>query len=394
MKQIAALELVDTIRQPPYSKEAENNVLGALMLDNRVFDDIADVINENDFFHRTSRLIFKAIGILAQASQPFDVMTLSDWLEKRNELEEVGGLGYLGTLAKNTATVANAKAYANIVRNYSVERHLLVTANDIQSTVYGTGTTQEKLDHAQTSLLSVINNAVTKGETESTNQILMRVINQIDAAFHNKGQVPGLRTGFIDVDKVTSGLQNGDLIIIAGRPSMGKTALAMNIASHVVTQGDPVMVFSLEMPSDQLIKREISAIGGVDHAKLRSGQLGDEDWPKVTYATSVLSNDKLIIDGCKSLGLLELKARARREMRKQKLKLIVVDYLQLMRISGDRNRNEEIGDLSRGLKQLAMELNIPVIVLSQLNRSLEKRPNKRPIMSDLRDSGEIEQDAM
>lgn len=390
----------EALKLPPYSIEAEQSVLGSLMIDNSAWDQVADMISEVDFYRKEHRLIFQAIAAQAEESKPSDAVTLSEWLDSNNELNNVGGLSYLGLLAKNTPTAANIKAYANIVRERSIMRQLVSVGTEIASSAYNPEgrNSAELLEHAEQKVFKIAEQGA-KGRKgyQSIRHLLTKAVDRIDKLFQMDSHITGVATGFDDFDEKTAGLQPADLVIVAGRPSMGKTTFAMNIAEHAaIKQGLPVVVFSMEMPGEQLAMRMMSSLGRIDQHKLRTGRLGDEDWPRVTSAVGILSEAPLYIDDTPALSSTELRARARRLKREHgDLGLIVIDYIQLMQSSGGskENRATEVSEISRGLKALAKELNVPVVALSQLNRSLEQRPNKRPIMSDLRESGAIEQDA-
>ncbi|MES0328330.1 MAG: replicative DNA helicase [Gammaproteobacteria bacterium] len=388
----------DNLKLPPHSIEAEQAVIGGLLLDNRAWEKIADRIHEKDFYRHDHRLIFRAIGSLESKTQPFDVVTLSESLAYNEELEEVGGLAYLGRLAKDTPSAANIVAYADIVRERSVLRQLIGVGTDIAESGYrpeGRGTT-ELLETAEKNVFAIAEQKV-RGQTgvRAISQVLSKTVEQIDHLFETKGAVSGVATGFTDLDKMTTGFQPGDLVIVAGRPAMGKTTFAMNVAeTAAISGGLPVVVFSMEMPGEQLAMRLISSLGRIDQHHIRTGELTDEDWPRITSSISMLSETKLFIDDTPAMSPSEVRARARRIKREHGLGLVVIDYLQLMQIAGgSENRATEISEISRNLKALAKELGIPVIALSQLNRGLEQRTDKRPIMSDLRESGAIEQDA-
>lgn len=389
----------DSLRIPPHSIEAEQSVIGGLMLDNDVWDQVADVILPSDFYRQDHRLIFDAIAKLADESSPFDVITLAEYLKKFDELDNAGGLAYLTALAKNTPSAANIKAYASIVRERSVLRQMIHVGTEISNSAYNTEgrSTSEILDVAEQSVFKIAEQTM-RGRAGLTNikKFLTDAVDRIDTLFTQEGTVTGIPTGYTDFDEKTSGLQKSDLVIIAGRPSMGKTTFAMNIAEHAAIKAKaPVAVFSMEMPGEQLALRLMSSLGRIDAHKIRTGQLEDEDWPRITSSVSMLSEAPIFIDDTPALSPNELRARCRRLAREHgDLGLIVIDYLQLMQVPGMRdNRTGEISEISRSLKALAKELNVPVIALSQLNRSLEQRPNKRPVMSDLRESGAIEQDA-
>ncbi len=372
------------------------------MLDNNSWDLVADRVVEEDFYRGDHRLIFRSIASLAEDNKPFDVITLSEWLESNNEIENVGGLAYLGTLAKNTPTAANIAHYADIVRERSVLRSLISASNNIAGSAFNTEGRKvaEILDSAEQEIFKIAEQGSRNQKGfEDMKTLLARAVDKIDMLFNSEaGAVTGIATGFTEFDKITTGLQNSDLIIIAGRPAMGKTSFAMNIAEHAATkEKKSVAVFSMEMSGEQLATRLISSLGRINANKVRTGQLDDDDWQYLTKAVSQLQESKIFIDDTGALTPTELRSRVRRIARANSgLDLVVIDYLQLMTGSGkaaSENRATEISEISRSLKAMAKEMNIPVIALSQLNRSLESRPNKRPIMSDLRESGAIEQDA-
>jgi len=391
----------DSLQQlkiPPHSIEAEQAVLGGLMLDNQTWDHIADKVVESDFYRQDHRSIFRAIESLADKNQPFDVVTLSEWLEPRGELENAGGLSYLGVLAKDTPSVANIRAYADIVRERAILRGLIGVAGEIADTAFNPGgrESREILDDAERKVFEIAEQGMRgKQGFRPLKSLVKGAVEYIDTMNERGDGLIGVSTGYEDLDQLTSGLQAGDLVIVAGRPSMGKTSFAMNIAEYaVIKQQQPVAIFSMEMPGEQLALRMLSSMGRINQQRLRTGRLQDEDWPRLTSAVELLANAPMFIDDTPALTPTELRSRARRLAREHKgLGLIVVDYLQLMQGSGGENRATEISEISRGLKALAKELKVPVMALSQLNRSLEQRPNKRPIMSDLRESGAIEQDA-
>ena len=388
----------DKLKLPPYSIEAEQSVLGGLMIDNSTWEQVADQIAEEDFYRRDHRLIFRAITALAENDQPLDVITLSEWLEQQKELENVGGLSYLGALAKNTPTSANIKAYADIVRVRSVLRQLIRVSTEIAESAYNTEgkSSAEILDKAEQQVFQIAEQGARTGKGyQSVTELMGATLEKIQTLFENDAAYTGVPTGFDDFDGKTSGLQPSDLIIIAGRPSMGKTSFAMNIVESVAVKAkQAVAVFSMEMPGDQLVMRMLSSLGRIDSNKVRTGKLDDADWPRLTSAVNILNEAPIFIDDTPGMSPMEIRARARRIKKEHGLGLIVIDYLQLMQLSGSsENRATEISEISRSLKGLAKELQVPVIALSQLNRSLEQRPNKRPVMSDLRESGAIEQDA-
>jgi replicative DNA helicase len=389
----------ESLKVPPNSIQAEQSVLGGLMLDNQTWDSVSDKVVETDFYRRDHQLIFRTIEKLADQQIPFDVITISETLEATSELEAVGGLSYLGMLAKDTPSAANIVSYANIVRDRSVLRQLIHVGTEISDSAFNTEgrDTADLLEHAEREVFKIAEQRQRgQGGFTSIKSLLAKAVDKIEMLFEQGSHITGAATGFTDLDELTSGLQPSDLIIVAGRPSMGKTAIAMNMAENVAIKGGkPVAVFSMEMPGDALAMRMMSSLGRIDQHKVRTGKLEDHEWPRLTSAISLLGETKLFIDDTPALTPTEVRSRARRLTREHgQLGLIVLDYLQLMQSpsSGD-NRVQQISDISRGLKALAKELNVPVVALSQLNRNLEQRPNKRPMMSDLRESGAIEQDA-
>ncbi len=389
----------ESLRIPPHSIQAEQSVIGGLMLDNSAWDQIADRVVEIDFYRREHQLIFRTIELLADRTKPFDVVTLSEELERHGKLDEAGGMVYLGTLAEDTPSAANICAYADIVREHSVKRQLIRVGTEVADSGFlpEGRESAELLDEAERKVFEIAERgAKNRGGFESIKSLLTKAVDKIERLFEQNEPITGLSTGFTDLDDKTAGLHPADLVIVAGRPSMGKTAFAMNIVENVaINSGMPVLVFSLEMPGESLIMRMLSSLGRVDQTRLRNGKVEAEEWPRITSAISMLSKAKIFIDSTPAMSPLEVRTRARRIMRDQgELGLIVIDYLQLMQVPGTKeNRTNEISMISRSLKALAKELNVPVIALSQLNRGLENRPNKRPIMSDLRESGAIEQDA-
>lgn len=390
---------LDSLKIPPNSIQAEQSVLGGLMLDNQTWDSVSDKVVESDFYRRDHRLIFKTIEQLADKQIPFDVITISESLEAIGELENSGGLSYLGMLAKDTPSAANIVTYANIVRDRSVLRQLIHVGTEISDSAFNTEgrETADLLENAERQVFMIAEQRQRgQGGFATIKTLLARAVDKIEMLFEQEGSITGAATGFTDFDELTSGLQPADLIIVAGRPSMGKTTIAMNMAEHIAIKGDkPVAVFSMEMPGDSLAMRMMSSLGRIDQHKIRTGKLEDDEWPRLTSAINMLAETKLFIDDTPALTPTEVRSRARRLAREHgQLGLIVLDYLQLMQSpsSGD-NRVQQISDISRGLKALAKELNVPVVALSQLNRNLEQRTNKRPMMSDLRESGAIEQDA-
>ena len=388
-----------TLRLPPHSLEAEQAVLGGLMLVNTVWDEIADQLLEDDFYRNDHRLIFRAIRHLAEHSQPFDQVTVHEWLETHHSLEAAGGSEYVQFLAHEIPSAANVRAYAKIIRERSIRRDLIRTATDIANLAYDAQgrNSQDLLNDAEQRIFAIAERgARANAGFANIKDLLTRTVERIDTLFQSDSSVTGLPSGWIDFDDMTSGLQPGELIVVAGRPSMGKTAFAMNIAEYAAIHvGCPVAVFSMEMPGESLIMRLMSSLGRIEQQRVRSGRLQEADWSRLTSAVHMLSNTHLFIDDSSSLSPNELRARARRLHRQEgRLGLIVVDYLQLMQVPGTlENRATEVSEISRSLKALAKELAVPVLALSQLNRTLEQRGDKRPIMSDLRESGAIEQDA-
>jgi len=386
------------LKVPPHSIEAEQSVLGGLMLDNSSWDRVADAVSVRDFYRNDHRLIYEAIAALSDQAQPFDVVTISEWLAGHGRLDECGGLAYLGELARNTPSAANIAAYAGIVRERAVLRGLIEVGTEIANSGFaseGRGA-EELLDEAEQRVFEISDRgARARLGFAPIKDVLVNVMDRIDTLFQSDSSITGVATGYADLDEKTAGLQRSDLVIVAGRPSMGKTAFAMNIVEQAAIKEQlTVGVFSMEMPAEQLTMRMLSSLGRIDQHKVRSGRLDDDDWPRLTSALTMLNETEIFIDDTPALTPLELRARCRRLKREKDLGLVVVDYLQLMQVPGTKeNRATEISEISRSLKALAKELDVPVVALSQLNRSLEQRPDKRPVMSDLRESGAIEQDA-
>jgi replicative DNA helicase len=386
---------------PPHSLEAEQSVLGGLFLDNTGFDKVADMLAGEDFYRHDHRLIYRHISTLIEQGKPADVITVAEALERSAELENVGGLAYLGALAQNTPSAANIRRYAEIVRERSIMRQLVEVASGIADSAYSPlgRSAQQLLDEAESKVFEIAEvGARGRSGFVELQPLVAQVFERLDTLYNDPRDVIGISTGFHDLDQKTSGLQPGDLVIIAGRPSMGKTALALNMAEHVgLKMRLPVAVFTMEMSGAQLVTRMLGSVGRVDQHKLRTGRFADDQWKGLCDGVTKLNEALIFIDETPALNVLELRARARRLHRTlggPGLGLIVVDYLQLMSATRQgENRATEISEISRSLKALAKELNVPVVALSQLNRSLEQRPNKRPMMSDLRESGAIEQDA-
>jgi replicative DNA helicase len=383
---------------PPHSQEAEQSVLGALMLDNRAWDRVADLLNDADFYRHEHRLIYQSMQDLAKRNQPFDVLTVSEALKAKQQLDAVGGEAYLYQLAQNTPSAANITAYADIVSERAILRSLIASGTDIANSAFQTEgrDVKELLDAAESCIFKIAEQRDQGTGPVPIGDLLAKATDRIDTLYRSGKSITGLATGYTDFDKMTSGLQPGDFIIVAGRPSMGKTIFGMNLAEHASIKCDkPVLVFSLEMPAEAIAMRLMSSLGRIDQHRLRTGRLNDDDWPRVTSAVSMLSEANLYIDDAAALSPNEIRSRARRLAREHGgLSLIVVDYLQLMQAPGAKeNRAIEVSEISRSLKGIAKELNVPVVALSQLNRSLESRTDRRPIMSDLRESGSLEQDA-
>lgn len=377
----------------PDAYAAEQQVLGGLMIDASRWDDVAGVLVAEDFADKRHRTIFAAMQVLAFERRPLEPVMLSHHLERVGELQQVGGLAYLGEVYKETPTAANIMGYVSLIQQATIDRQLVQVASEIRGIAEGKGEVVDKLDRAQALVMGLADQSQrAQNGPAPIKRVLARVVDSIDQRFNNGGAITGLATGFTDFDEITAGLHAANLVIIAGRPSMGKTTFAMNIAEHVALNGQAVGVFSMEMSAEELAERQLASVGRVDMQTLRTGQLQDGDWVSITGAMGQLAESGLLIDDTPALTVHELRARARRLKRDHDIALAVVDYLQLMSGEG-KNRNEQIEGISRGLKALAKELKIPVIALSQLNRAVDGRPNKRPTMSDLRDSGAIEQDA-
>lgn len=394
---------LDAIKLPPHSVEAEQSVLGGILLDTTAWDKITDLVSEQDFYRYEHRLIYRHIAKLTEQAKPVDVITVAESLESNSELEKAGGLTYLGSLAQNVPSAANIRRYAEIVRERAIMRKLAEVGTEIATSAYNPGgrNAGQLLDEAESRVFEIAE-AGERGNKGfvAIPPLLTQVVARIETLYgrDNASDVTGIATGFTDLDSMTSGLQPGDLVIVAGRPSMGKTAFSINIAEHVALEvNKPVAIFSMEMGGTQLAMRMIGSVGRLNQHTLRTGKLEDEDWSRMTHALGRLNDAPIFIDETAALNSLELRSRARRLHRQNDgLGLIVIDYLQLMSSpasKGSENRATEISEISRSLKALAKELHVPVIALSQLNRSLEQRPNKRPVMSDLRESGAIEQDA-
>ena len=392
---------VAKLRVPPHSIEAESSVLGGLLLDNSAWDRVGDLLVDNDFYRHEHKLIYAAIGALINASKTADVITVNEQLQNQGKSEEMGGLGYLNSLAQYVPSASNIRRYAEIVRERSILRKLVTASDEIATNAFNPqGKAIDRiLDEAEQKIFNIgEEGSRMKQGFQSMDTLVVELLDRVQEMADNPNDITGVPTGFYDLDRMTSGLQPGDMVVLAARPSMGKTAFAINIAEHVaLNEGLPVAVFSMEMGASQLAVRVVGSIGRIDQGHLRTGKLSDDEWPRLTEAIEKLRTVSLHIDETPGLTPSELRANARRLARQcGKLGLIVVDYLQLMSGSGSAggdNRATELGEISRGLKMLAKELQCPVIALSQLNRSVEQRTDKRPMMSDLRESGAIEQDA-
>ena len=392
---------IHSSKLPPHSIEAEQAVLGSLMIDNQRWDRVAETITERDFYSRHHQLIFAEMQNLASKAIPIDLITLSESLESKDILSDVGGFAYLAELSKNTPSAINVVAYTEIIRQQAILRELISASNDIADNAYATEgrSSEEILDLAETKVFQIAEQRAKQGVgPKSITSVLEDTVAKIEELFHKPHDgVTGVSTGFIDLDKKTAGLQRSDLIIVAARPSMGKTTFAMNLCENAAMMQDkPVLIFSLEMPAEQIMMRMLASLSRVDQTKIRTGQLDDDDWARISSTMGILLEKKnMYIDDSSGLTPMELRSRARRIYREHNgLSMIMVDYLQLMRVPNiSENRTLEIAEISRSLKALAKELQVPVVALSQLNRGLEQRSDKRPVNSDLRESGSIEQDA-
>lgn len=389
-----------SLKTPPHSIEAEQSILGGLLLDNSKWDVVGDKVLDEDFYRHDHKLIYRAISRLANAGEPADVVTVAEELERIGELENAGGMAYLGELVQKTPSATNVRAYADIVHERAVLRRLISVSGEIADNAFNPKgrTTSELVDEAERKVFQISESkSGQEGGPQSVNPVLTKTLERIDELFNTSDSITGVTTGFKDLDEMTSGLQPSDLVIVAARPSMGKTAFAMNLVEAALIKAEkPVLVFSMEMPADSILMRMISSLGQINQTRVRSGKLEEDDWPRLTSAVSMLKDRPLYIDDTAGLSPAEVRSRARRVAReiKQDFGMIMVDYLQLMQVPGmNEGRTAEISEISRSLKALAKELNCPVVALSQLNRGLESRTDKRPMNSDLRESGAIEQDA-
>ena len=392
---------IENLKLPPHSIEAEQSLLGGLLIDNSALDQVGDTISSKDFYRQDHRLIFIHINDLINSDNPADVVTVAESLEKNSELASIGGISYLGSLAENMPSVANIRGYAKIIRDNSILRNLITVGSEIVEGAFlpKGKDAQQLLDEMEAKLFSIAEAQSNRLGYKDFQKVIADVVRNLEERGQNPETVTGISTGFVDLDNLTTGLHGGELVIIAGRPSMGKTALAMNIAeSCAVDQNKAVAIFSMEMGSEQIVTRLLGSVAKVDQQKMRTGKMDDDDWAKIANGLGRLNEAPIFIDEGSALNSYELRARARRLDRSTEggLGLIVVDYIQLMSPLGGQqgeNRATEISEISRSLKSLAKELNIPVVALSQLNRNVDSRPDKRPQMSDLRESGAIEQDA-
>jgi replicative DNA helicase len=389
---------VAKLKLQPQSIEAERSVIGALLISSDSWDGVAEVVAAADFYRPEHRAIFRQIALLVDRGEPVDVVTVSDRLLATGELDAAGGHTYLAELAEQTPTASNVRAYAKAVRERSVLRQLINAAQDIASAGFNPEgrSSEELVDEAERLIMQISESGQKAGGPQGMEGLLKGAIDRIEELYNTGGDITGLTTGFIDLDRMTSGLQPSDLVIVAGRPSMGKTSFAMNLVENAALASDrPLMVFSMEMPAEQLVIRMLSSLGRIDQSRVRTGKLEQDDWPKLASATEKLKGTQVFIDDTPALTPTELRSRVRKLVREQgDLGMIMVDYLQLMRVAGSgEGRTAEISEISRSLKAIAKEFKVPVVALSQLNRSLEQRPNKRPVNSDLRESGAIEQDA-
>ena len=389
---------VAKIKLQPQSIEAERSVLGALLISSDSWDGVAEVVAAGDFYRPEHRAIFRQIALLVDRGEPVDVITVADRLLATGELDAAGGHTYLAELAEQTPTASNVRAYAKAVRERSVLRQLINAAQDIASAGFNPEgrSSEELVDEAERLIMQISEGGQKAGGPQAMAPLLSGALERIEELYNTGGDITGLTTGFIDLDRMTSGLQSSDLVIVAGRPSMGKTSFAMNLVENAALASDrPIMVFSMEMPAEQLVIRMLSSLGRIDQSRVRTGKLEQDDWPKLSSATEKLKDTQIFIDDTPALTPTELRSRVRRLVREQgDLGMIMVDYLQLMSgRAGAENRQVEVSEISRGLKILAREPECPVIGLSQLSRTLEMRQDKRPMLADLRESGAIEQDA-
>ncbi len=391
-------EALAALKAPPHSIEAEQSVLGGLMLDNESWDKVGHVLTAEDFYNPSHRKLYLCIQGLAQDSKPFDPITVSEELDRKGELQESGGVSYLADLVESIPSVANMEAYAVIVRERAVLRRLISAAQRIADSAYKPEgrKADDIVEMAEREMFNISESRDKEGGPIGVRELLKKAVEKIDELHRTTGTITGLTTGFKDLDEMTSGFQKSDMIVVAARPSMGKTTFAMNLVENALMNSDDcVVVFSLEMPADQLMMRTLSSLGRIDQGKVRTGKLDEDDWPKLSNVVQSLKEKKLFIDDTAGISPQEVRTRLRRIRREHgNIALVMIDYLQLMQIPGfSEGRTNEISEISRSIKAMAKEFECPVIALSQLNRALEQRPNKRPVNSDLRESGAIEQDA-
>lgn len=392
-------EQVLSLRTPPHSIDAEQSVLGGLLLDNHAWESVSEVLEDTDFYSHKHRNIYRAIKSLVEQEQPVDVVTVSEELEELGTLEDIGGIAYLGELADMTPSTANSGAYGVIVKERAQQRRLIEAASEIAQSAYEPEgkNSLDILSDAEQKIAQIAEGNRKEGGPVVVGPILKNTLDQLDELFNKPEGLSGLTTGFTEIDNRTSGFQKADMIVVAGRPSMGKTTYAMNLVENaLVATKRPCLVFSMEMPSESIVMRMLSSIGKIDQTRIRSGKLIEDDWPRLSSAVNILKDLPLYIDDTPALTPQDMRARCRKVYRENNndLALVMVDYMQLMRVSGpSEGRSQEISEISRSMKAIAKEFGCPIIALSQLNRSLEQRPNKRPVMSDLRESGAIEQDA-
>jgi len=395
----AADEQTLSLRTPPHSIDAEQSVLGGLLLDNRAWESVSEVLEDTDFYSHKHRNIYRAIKSLVDQEQPIDVVTVSEELDELGTLGEVGGIAYLGELADMTPSTANSGAYGVIVKERSQQRRLIEAAADISLSAYEPEgkNSLDILSDAEQKIAQIAEGNRKEGGPVVVGPILKSTLDQLDELFNKPEGLSGLTTGFTEIDNRTSGFQKADMVVVAGRPSMGKTTYAMNLVENaLVATKRPCIVFSMEMPSESIVMRMLSSIGKIDQTRIRSGKLIEDDWPRLSSAVNILKDLPLYIDDTAALTPQDMRARCRKVYRENNndLALVMVDYMQLMQVTGvSEGRSQEISEISRSMKAIAKEFSCPIIALSQLNRSLEQRPNKRPVMSDLRESGAIEQDA-
>ncbi len=389
------MEAGQSHRMPPQNLEAEMSVLGGVLLENEALNHALEYLQSADFYRESHRKIFNALIVLGDKGEPADLVTLTAVLKDRSELEAVGGSTYLATLVDYVPTAANISYYCKLVKEKSVARKLIEASTNIATKGYEGGDMEKILDQAEKAIFEISENRI-RPSYYPVKDILKDTFKSIEMLYERKELVTGVPSGYHDLDKMTAGLQPSDLIIVAGRPSMGKTAFALNVVEYATAHADkpvPAVIFSLEMSKEQLVQRMLCSMAKVDAGRLRTGHLGESDWPKLTMAAGQLNDTQIYIDDTPAISVLELRSKARRLKAEHGLGLIIIDYLQLMQGSNPESRQQEISEISRSLKALAKELSLPVVALSQLNRSLESRTDKRPMMADLRESGAIEQDA-